>query len=63
MQDTEKMETHRILYGTKPDPVIEALFLLDAREKETLPDVCRRRMFELGLKPGELPVSWTTQQK
>lgn len=54
----EKMETHRMLYGTKPDPVIEALCLLGAREKETLPEVCARRMRELGLQPGELPVSW-----
>lgn len=56
--DNEKRETHRMLYGTTHDPVIEALFLLNAREKETLPDACKRRMYELGLSPGKLPVSW-----
>lgn len=54
----EKYDTHRMLYGTQPNPVIEALFLLNAHEKETLPDACRRIMRELGQEPGALPVSW-----
>jgi hypothetical protein len=53
----EQQETHEMLYGTKPDPVTEALFILGAREKETLPDVCRRRMRELGKEPGTPPVA------
>jgi hypothetical protein len=51
-------ETHRILYGEKYDPAINALFLLGAREKESLDDVCKRRMRELGKEPGT-PPNWT----
>lgn len=54
----ETFDTHRMLYGTTPNPVTEALFILGAREKESLADVCRRRMAELGKKAGDLPASW-----
>lgn len=35
--------------------ITEALFILKARDKETLADVAKRRMLEAGKTPGDVP--------